>query len=77
LPPAALTVRPSARRLCLPATEWDEEEGDREYLAPEILKDMASPAADIFSAGLVLYQVERHCREQAPQARRGREHAGP
>jgi len=43
--------------LCLPATEWDEEEGDREYLAPEILQNVASPAADIFSAGLVMYQM--------------------
>ncbi|KAJ1476349.1 kinase-like domain-containing protein [Baffinella frigidus] len=43
--------------LCLPATEWDEEEGDREYLAPEILENVASPAADIFSAGLVMYQM--------------------
>ena len=36
---------------------WDGEEGDRRYLAPEVLQDKATTKADIFSAGLIVYQV--------------------
>jgi len=44
--------------LCVRATQQaDAEEGDREYMAPELLNDPASQAADIFSTGLILYQM--------------------
>jgi len=33
------------------------EEGDGRYMAPELLKDIYSKAADIFSLGLTLYQL--------------------
>ena len=44
--------------LCLPEhLEAEAEEGDREYMAPELLNEHASHSADIFSAGLILYQM--------------------
>jgi serine/threonine protein kinase len=43
--------------LCVHAEDWDEQEGDKRYLAPEVLAGHASFAADIFSVGLILYQM--------------------
>jgi serine/threonine protein kinase len=43
--------------LCHPASEWDADEGDGAYIAPEVLNEKATSAADIFSAGLILYQM--------------------
>lgn len=43
--------------LCIKSNDWDDEEGDREYLAEELLRCEASSAADIFSAGLILFQM--------------------
>jgi serine/threonine protein kinase len=43
--------------LCHPASEWDADEGDGAYIAPEVLNEKATPVADIFSAGLILYQM--------------------
>jgi len=43
--------------LCIPANQWDEQEGDKRYLAPEVLTGQATFATDIFSVGLMLYQM--------------------
>ena len=37
--------------------EWEDEEGDKRYLAPELLQGRADFKSDIFSAGLIIYQV--------------------
>ncbi len=43
--------------LCHPASEWDADEGDGAYIAPEVLNEKPTSAADIFSAGLILFQM--------------------
>jgi serine/threonine protein kinase len=43
--------------LCHSASEWDSDEGDGAYIAPEVLNEKATSAADIFSAGLILFQM--------------------
>jgi serine/threonine protein kinase len=43
--------------LCIQSKDWDEEEGDREYLAEELLRCEASSAADMFAAGLITFQM--------------------
>jgi mitosis inhibitor protein kinase SWE1 len=43
--------------LCHPASEWDADEGDGAYIAPEVLNEKATSAADIFSAGLIIFQM--------------------
>ena len=36
---------------------WEDEEGDKRYMAPELLQGSADFKSDIFSAGLIVYQV--------------------
>ena len=36
---------------------WEDEEGDKRYLAPELLQGSADFKSDIFSAGLIVYQM--------------------
>ena len=43
--------------LCRLASEWDSEEGDGAYLAPEALNDQPTAASDVFSSGLILFQL--------------------
>jgi serine/threonine protein kinase len=43
--------------LCRKASDWDAEEGDGAYMAPEVLNNQPTVACDIFSAGLILYQL--------------------
>ena len=44
-------------RLVVENGEWEDEEGDKRYLAPELLQGRADFKSDIFSAGLIIYQV--------------------
>ncbi len=46
-----------AVRLQGEAVPVDGNEGDSQYLAPEVLKNEVSPAADVFSLGLLLLQL--------------------
>jgi len=42
----------------MPIPPFFDREGDREYIAPEVIsKHMYSPAADIFSCGLILVEI--------------------
>ena len=43
--------------LCIREDEWEDQEGDRRYLAPEILNSQATCKSDVFSAGLIIFQV--------------------
>ncbi|KAG8460842.1 hypothetical protein KFE25_010897 [Diacronema lutheri] len=43
--------------LCVSAGEWEEQEGDAVYIAPELLQARPSSLCDIFSLGLVLYEL--------------------
>ena len=38
-------------------SDVNPEEGDSRYMAPELLKDIFTPAADIFSLGITLYEL--------------------
>ena len=37
--------------------QWDDEDGDPMYLAPELLRGEAGPPADVFSLGLIFYEM--------------------
>ncbi|KAK9819802.1 hypothetical protein WJX72_002609 [[Myrmecia] bisecta] len=54
--------------------QWDWEEGDGNYLAPELLNDASEPscAADIFSLGATLYECATG--EKLPKSGPAREH---
>lgn len=41
--------------------QWDDEDGDPMYLAPELLRGEAGPPADVFSLGLIYYAVLTGC----------------
>eukprot|EP00960_Hanusia_phi_P051055 760577-Hanusia_phi.AAC.1 len=43
--------------LCIREDEWEDQEGDRRYLAPEILNSQATCKSDVFSAGLIVFQL--------------------
>ena len=43
--------------LCVRASSWDDEEGDRIYLARELLENKAGPHCDIFSAGVTFLEL--------------------
>ncbi|EGC37955.1 hypothetical protein DICPUDRAFT_29443 [Dictyostelium purpureum] len=44
--------------VCSSANEEKEgDEGDQVYMAPELLNDIRTPAADIFSLGITLYEM--------------------
>jgi hypothetical protein len=43
--------------LCVRASSWDDEEGDRIYLARELLDSKPGPHCDIFSAGVTFLEL--------------------
>ncbi|KAN0028007.1 hypothetical protein ACTFIV_009834 [Dictyostelium citrinum] len=43
--------------VCSTTTGGDDSEGDQVYMAPELLNDIHTPAADIFSLGITLYEM--------------------
>jgi hypothetical protein len=53
--------------LCVRASSWDDEEGDRIYLARELLENKAGPHCDIFSAGVTFLELI----QQAPAPKDG------
>jgi len=43
--------------LAVAPDEWEEQEGDAVYIAPELLQGIAAPPCDMFSLGLVCYEL--------------------
>ena len=52
--PAPTRARPRSHQAAPPR---DPVEGDKVYMAPELLSDKASPAIDIFSLGLIIVEM--------------------
>ncbi|EKX54954.1 hypothetical protein GUITHDRAFT_149912 [Guillardia theta CCMP2712] len=49
--------------LCIREDEWEDQEGDRRYLAPEILNSQATCKSDVFSAGLIIFQMLKNLKD--------------
>jgi len=43
------------------SAEYDDDDGDPIYLAPEVLKGIAAPQSDVFSLGLMYYEMATRC----------------